>query len=511
MPLLLTSGLTTLLYSVLLTVASITPVGNDVNQKNIMLKNIYKNYQSFKEKPLIDRYYSHKDIVKLVDSLRTNPLFEVTTAGKSAQGRDIFLVKTGTGKKKIFMWAQMHGDEPTANAALFDLFNFLKNPGYYKEFRDSILANTTIWFMPLVNPDGAERFTRTNSQGIDLNRDAKNLATPEAKLLMSTFKKIKPHFAFNLHDQGRTHAVGTTGRPATISFLAPPSDGQRSIPKNRLDAMKLISQLVDLAGDTIPGHIGRYDDEFEPKAFGDTFQGLGAATILIESGGWQYDFERSFQRSINFLLFLGALKSITFDEFATFGTTQYESLPENKKLLYDLLLRNVELNGVVTNIGINYSEVVIRDKAPVYFEGEIKQIGKLERQSGYKEYDLTGLKVVRGNTLKPGMPHHPGKGEKLTEEALENLVTSENYYGLVAEGFTNIIPGGELKSDPWSKLPLNIITQKGRWSSEAAIASGNVANLLFYRGDKVESALINGFFIDVVDRIGKPLNTLKLR
>lgn len=71
MPLILTSGLTTLLYSVLLTVASITPIGHDANQKNIMIKNIYKDYQSYKEKSLIDRYYSHKDIVKLVDSLRT--------------------------------------------------------------------------------------------------------------------------------------------------------------------------------------------------------------------------------------------------------------------------------------------------------------------------------------------------------------------------------------------------------------------------------------------------------
>ncbi|MBK6681375.1 MAG: hypothetical protein IPG53_15850 [Ignavibacteriales bacterium] len=110
MPLILTSGLTTLLYSVLLTVASITPIGHDANQKNIMIKNIYKDYQSYKEKSLIDRYYSHKEIVKLVDSLRTNPLFEVTTAGEICPRKGYLPGKNGYRQKEdIYVGANAWG------------------------------------------------------------------------------------------------------------------------------------------------------------------------------------------------------------------------------------------------------------------------------------------------------------------------------------------------------------------------------------------------------------------
>ena len=37
--------------------------------------------------------------------------------------------------------------------------------------------------VPMLNPDGAEAYKRRNMQDIDINRDAVNLATPEARLL----------------------------------------------------------------------------------------------------------------------------------------------------------------------------------------------------------------------------------------------------------------------------------------------------------------------------------------
>jgi len=53
----------------------------------------------------------------------------------------------------------------------------------------------------MLNPDGAERFTRRTAQMIDMNRDASALATPEAKILKSTHDMYQPEYGFNLHDQ----------------------------------------------------------------------------------------------------------------------------------------------------------------------------------------------------------------------------------------------------------------------------------------------------------------------
>ncbi|MCK7523395.1 MAG: hypothetical protein MZV64_39955 [Ignavibacteriales bacterium] len=89
-------------------------------------------------------------------SLKIKSGFTVKVVGKSVEGRELKLITIGHGKKKIFMWSQMHGDEPTATAALFDIFNFI-NDTTNKEFCKALFERVTLYFLPMVNPDGAER------------------------------------------------------------------------------------------------------------------------------------------------------------------------------------------------------------------------------------------------------------------------------------------------------------------------------------------------------------------
>ena len=44
-----------------------------------------------------------------------------------------------------------------------------------------ILSSLTLYVVPMLNPDGAERFQRRNAQSIDINRDALRLQTPEGQ------------------------------------------------------------------------------------------------------------------------------------------------------------------------------------------------------------------------------------------------------------------------------------------------------------------------------------------
>ena len=62
----------------------------------------------------------------------------------------------------------MHGDEPTATAALLDIFNFLSANDSFDSLRKSILQNLEIHFIPMLNPDGAARYQRENAFNIDL-------------------------------------------------------------------------------------------------------------------------------------------------------------------------------------------------------------------------------------------------------------------------------------------------------------------------------------------------------
>ncbi len=188
-------------------------------QEKQLAWDLYNSYESFKEKSLENRRFKHSDIVPLIEQLQNKNIFKVDKVGKSIEGRDIYLISLGTGKTKVFLWSQMHGDEPTATAALFDIFNLFLDDNAYPELKKFLLSNLSIYIIPMVNPDGAEVFQRRNIVEIDLNRDVVRQQTPEAQILKNVFDSLKADFGFNLHDQGRDYSAGNSFNPASISFL----------------------------------------------------------------------------------------------------------------------------------------------------------------------------------------------------------------------------------------------------------------------------------------------------
>ncbi len=443
-------------------------------------QSLYYNYEFFKEKTLKDRFFKHSEIKSLIESLKRKNVFHIEEVGKSFEGKEIFLLSIGSGKKKVFLWSQMHGDEPTATAALFDIFNFLADTVHYYDLRKFILQNVTLYFMPMVNPDGADNFTRRNSMMIDINRDANRLETPEARLLMNVFDSIKADFGFNLHDQSHRFSVGNSFKQATISFLAPPFDYEKNIDSVRLNSMKLISGLYELLNKFIPGHISKYSDDYEPRAFGDNFQKKGTSTILVESGGWKNDPEKQFIRKLNFILLLSAFKQIADDSYKNFDENIYNSIPFNEERLYDLVLRNLTIskNGFdyKLDLAINFEEILLKDKSGVFLKSQIENIGDLSNYYGIEDYDLTGYRLDSGKTFS---------------KEFSNLkeVEKVDVFEMLKKGYTNFIlknSNGEV-----SDIPFNLITDKKK--PDFSIKIGNNATFVIRRNGKIEYSVINGF------------------
>ena len=88
---------------------------------------LYDSHEIYYEKTITKRRFGYQTLVNRIEGLKKNNLFEVSIATKSTEGRNIYLIKCGTGKTKVMLWSQMHGDEPTATMALADIFNFLEN------------------------------------------------------------------------------------------------------------------------------------------------------------------------------------------------------------------------------------------------------------------------------------------------------------------------------------------------------------------------------------------------
>ncbi len=332
------------------------------------------------------RKIAFDDILPLILELKKDKNFRVRKIGTSVRKTPIYSVTFGNGKRKVLAWTQMHGDEPTATRVFFDFAEFLsleKN----KDFRENLFSQLTIEFIPMLNPDGAEDGTRHNALGIDINRDALLRISPESKILWKEFEKFEPHFALNLHDQDCHHAAGDSREPVWLSFLATVPDGKKIETAARKKSMNIIGKTATELRKSGIKNIARYDDEYEPRAFGDNFVKAGTSVILIEAGCAEKSALKTFERKIFFDAVLSVLKNIAEYEFDEKNLKTYKCLPENKERILDLIVNRVKLPGNFTvSLGIK--------------NGAIEATGDLSVFGAFEFIDAKNL-FLEGN-FKPG-------------------------------------------------------------------------------------------------------------
>jgi murein tripeptide amidase MpaA len=150
----------------------------------------YNHYQVDKFQERIINPELLKDVIHELSCSVSNYI-QVETVGKSFEGRDIRLISVGSGEMKTLLWSQMHGDESTATKAICDIINYLIKTRN-EESTLQIISIFRLLFLPMLNPDGALRNQRRTAQGIDLNRDALALVTPEGRLLKQLQNKLNP-------------------------------------------------------------------------------------------------------------------------------------------------------------------------------------------------------------------------------------------------------------------------------------------------------------------------------
>jgi hypothetical protein len=269
----------------------------------------------------------------------------------------------------------MHGDESTASMALADIFRFLAEANS-DVLRQRLQRELTVVFIPMLNPDGAEVFQRENAVGIDVNRDARRQVTPEARTLKKVHESFKPQFGFNLHDQNARTRVGRRGEQSGIALLAPAYDSALSYNDVRSRARLVAASLATLFAHDIPGRIAKYDDTFNPRAFGDLMQQWGTSTVLIESGALPGDPQKQKLRALNVAAILGVLDAIATRSYEAAPASAYESLPFNQGGAFDVLVMGGTLvvpgkPPLLMDIAINFDDAVARQRGRVRDAGDL--------------------------------------------------------------------------------------------------------------------------------------------
>ena len=350
--------------------------------------------------PPLPPLLEHEEVERRLQALsQADPArFTFERIGASVEGRSINMITTGRGPFRVLLWSQMHGDEPTATAALFDVFD------YFQRHRDDpvvqrILSALTLYVVPMLNPDGAERFQRRNAQGIDINRDALSLQTPEAQLLKSVRDRFNPKVGFNLHNQGWGTSVGDPPKPASISLLSVAYDKARSENAGRKLTKKLCAVIRDSIEPFASGQIGRYDDEFEVRAFGDNVTLWGTPVVLIETGPFPAAEPDPALVRLNFIAMVSALDALATGNVDKADPTRYETLPMNEtRGLFILVKQATILSGTgipafTADIGISASRRVrmVEGRRQIQLQASIADLGDLRTYGALRTIDGAGL------------------------------------------------------------------------------------------------------------------------
>jgi hypothetical protein len=141
-----------------------------------------------------------------------SPLIRIETFGRTAQGRDMLMVrasKGGTGKPVVLIQAGIHAGEIDGKDAGLMLLRDIALRG-----KDSLLDTVDLVFVPIYNIDGHEVMSRwnlaalrgplekgtvTTALGINLNRDYAKADAPETRAMIALLRRFDPILYVDCH------------------------------------------------------------------------------------------------------------------------------------------------------------------------------------------------------------------------------------------------------------------------------------------------------------------------
>jgi hypothetical protein len=155
--------------------------------------------------------YRLSDLDNFLNSIRTNPLVQISPLGKTVQGRELEVVRIGKPQAahRVFLRARAHPWESGGNWIVEGLVRcLLRGDDDARKYLD----HYCVYVMPMANKDGvALGRTRFNLQGKDLNRNWDKPADPQFAPENAALEKWleemiragqAPHLAIELHNDG---------------------------------------------------------------------------------------------------------------------------------------------------------------------------------------------------------------------------------------------------------------------------------------------------------------------
>lgn len=214
----------------------------------------------------------------------------IGTIGRSAQGRAINAYYFGSGATTVMYTGAIHGSEASTKSLMDRWIQDLETKAR------NIPAHITVVVIPMINPDGIARGSRTNANNVDLNRNfatndwQKDITTvnnqpfpggggesamsePETKAISALAQQLRPKVILSYHSIGGMVAANQAGNSTGLAATYAQLSGYRNV-------------------------TGQSDETFEYSVTGTAddwyAQAIGVPSLLIELGSHSYhQFERN--------------------------------------------------------------------------------------------------------------------------------------------------------------------------------------------------------------------------
>ena len=345
---------------------------------------------------MLPRYYSYtqfEDYLQKILHALNGTVLQDLIIGNSVLQRPIYGLKFGSGKVRVLAWSQMHGNESATTRAICELLK--------RSDLDHLLENIELYIIPILNPDGAENWTRVNANNVDLNRDAVLLSQPESIVLRKVCDDFQPHYCFNLHGQRSMYGSLNGSTPAQLSFLAPSGDQKKSLSVARIKAMRVINSINTHLNHRVDGIIGRYNDDFNMNCVGDFMMNSHVPTVLFEAGHSGNDYSRDKVSMLVYQALVIAMKSVGTNQILDADVVSaYESIPEMSTAYVDILIKNVPTPIGNRHLSIQYHEQV--REGELYFIPILIGVNREDVLNGHRVIDLLGHHHFKNDLIVEG-------------------------------------------------------------------------------------------------------------
>jgi hypothetical protein len=148
--------------------------------------------------------------------------------------------------------------------------------------------------------------------------------------------------------------------------------------------------------------LGRYDDSFEVRAFGDNLTRWGTPVLLIETGAWPDDNPDPHLVRLNFIAIVSALDALATGAVHAADPTRYDALPMNESgLSYWIIRGGNVLRGdgqpaFRADVSVSLSRRVrtVEGRRELWMSASIDDFGDLRTAGSLFTIDASGLLIA---------------------------------------------------------------------------------------------------------------------